>query len=89
MFLVRFIAFLLLILMFIVIGAEGLRLLQGGNDQWISIEQIINFVFMGDTGNQKENFRSEVLGFPAVLTFAVISGILFLLSRKKKPWKCG
>ncbi len=87
MFLVRFIAFLLLILMFIVIGADGLRLLQGGNDQWISIEQIINFAFMGDTGNQDANSRSEVLGFPAILIFAVISGILFLLSRKKKPWK--
>ncbi len=83
----RLLGIILLILTLIIAGAEGLRILQGVNEQWITVAQTINFAFVIGTSDQSVTSESGMLDVPAILVFSVMALVIFLIARRKKRWK--
>lgn len=81
-------AYLLLCLMIMVIGAEGLRLLEGESVGWLSFSHIIDFIFSNITEKndvtESSNYLALILNFPAIFAFMIASILLFIMSRNRK-----
>ena len=73
----RCIALIFLVLMVMVAGAEGLRMLQGENNQWITISQAVGFAF------GTEIAESAVTDVPALPVLAGLWLLFFLISKRK------
>jgi len=91
----RFLAYLFFILMIMVLGAEGLRYLQGNEQGWITLSQLIEFVFDLETvaersvndGNGSQLMWNNILipisRFSAAAIFFVVGSLLFIVFRKR------
>ena len=85
----RMLASIFLCLTVMILGAEMLKFLEGSEQGWISISQIINFgggleQVNGETidsPDRWQNFLSFFLNFPAVVVFMGISVLLFFKNR--------
>lgn len=81
-------AYLFLCLMIMVIGVEGLRLLEGEDVGWVSISQVIDFIFLNITKKiditESDKFLTSILNFPAIFAFMIASILLFIMSRNRK-----
>ena len=91
MFVGRFLAYIFLCLSFLVLGTEGLRLLEGDADGWISIAQMINLIPFEDAirigtvaqGDIGEKIIEPLLHFSALFACLILSSVLFFLSRPR------
>ncbi|MBL4603563.1 MAG: hypothetical protein JKY84_12515 [Emcibacteraceae bacterium] len=91
----RLLAYIFLCLMIMVLGAEGLKLLEGNNGGWIPVSQVIDFISSTDLSrlvsrindNGESSIGKNILVFllssSAFLGLMFLSGILFFLSRNK------
>lgn len=81
-------AYLFLCLMIMVIGVEELRLLEGEDVGWVSISQVIDFIFSNITEKndvtESSNYLALILNFPAIFAFMITSILLFFISRNRK-----
>lgn len=84
MFIGRLIAYLSLILAIMVAGAEGLRILQGQSDQWITIAQVVDFALSNSEDNLPVIMESGWFNMSAFLVFLILSVTLFLVMSWKK-----
>ena len=89
----RLLAYMFLCLAIMVLGAEGLRLLEGGDGDWITVTQMVDLIPFGETagiegeganaGDGWENILEPLLHFSAFFATMILSGILFFLSRSR------
>lgn len=90
----RLLAYMFLCLTIMVFGAEGLRLLEGGGGEWITVAQMVDLMPFGETAGIEqnaeggnvgggENIYEPVLNFSAFFATMILSGILFFLSRSR------
>ena len=91
----RLLAYIFLCLMIMVLGAEGLKLLEGNGGGWIPVSQVIDFISstdlsrlvsgINDNGESSigNNILVPLLDFSAFLGFMFLSGMLFFLSRNR------
>lgn len=81
-------AYLFLCLMIMVIGVEGLRMLEGESAGWVSLSLVIDFMFSTMTEKidvtESEGILATILNFPAIYAFMIGSFLLFIISRKRK-----
>lgn len=91
----RFLAYIFLCLTILVLGAEGLRLLEGGGGEWITVAQMVDLIPFGEAagieseaeganvGDGWENILEQLLNFSAFFASMILSGILFFMSRSR------
>ena len=87
----RLLAYIFLCLAIMILGAEGLRLLEGGESTWITVEKMFdlmplieNLDFENKSSSTKgglKNISEIILNFPAFFACMLPSVILFILSR--------
>jgi len=87
----RLLAYIFLCLAIMVLGVEGLRLLEGGDSTWITVAQMYDLIplienldFENKSSSTKgalENIFEIVLNIPAFFACMFPSVILFILSR--------
>lgn len=82
MIIVRLIAYIFLCLVVIVLGAEGLRFLEGDNEGWISVSQVIVFI-NSNWFNMERSVLAPVSNLAALFTFMGTFFVLFLVSRRR------
>jgi len=74
--------------MIMIIGAEGVRWLEGEHAGWISLARVGDFVFLMMTGKinatESGNSFASILNFSAIFAFMTASILLFIISRKRK-----
>lgn len=80
----RLIAYLSLMLAIMVAGAEGLRILQGDSDQWITIVQVVDFILSNNGYNLPVIMESGWFNMSAFPVFLILSVTLFLIVSWKK-----
>ena len=85
----RLLAYILLSLTVIMLGAELLKFLEGGEQGLISISHVVNFVSAlngphlasADSPDSWQTMITPVLKFPIIVVFGVITMLLFLENR--------
>ena len=84
----RVFGYLSLSLMIIVLGAEGLRFLEGGQSGLLSISDVIDFFQETEIESEKSEdelgqYLSPIFNFSAFFSFLLIGGLCTFLFRKK------
>mgnify|MGYP003624462302 CR=1 FL=1 len=91
----RLLAYIFLCLAIMVLGAEGLRLLEGGDGEWITVGQVVDLIPLAETAgieseaegaNVKRSWEiilEPLSNFSALFASMILSGILFFLSRSR------
>ncbi len=81
----RLFAYFLLSLVIMLLGAEGLRVLEGNDTGWISMAQVMEFAFTSGENSDRaqHNLLSPILEFPAFISLLAASMLLFFVSGRK------
>ena len=76
----RLLGYFFLSLMMVVVGAEGLRIIEGKNEEWIAISVILDFF---DSNSVWQKMFDPIGNLPAIFTFIAIAIMMFYVSRDR------
>ena len=82
MIIVRLVAYIFLCLSVMILGAEGLRFLEGDNEGWLNLAQVINFL-NSSWINLEQSMLAPLANLAAFFTFMGVFIVLILVSRRR------